>query len=195
MSSVLFSGSNPRSLGQAWLPVDLAWLAWTCHPWMANQILQPTAGVAYYGQVMIPESLTVTTVGLIVSQAASGGSPANMFVGVFNQAGVRQGVCTDRTASFATSGQKACTMVVDGGKSLTFTGGPGVWMWVGLLVGTQSSTPGQFRSVCSSGITASFGNSPGWVSGTLGTSLTALPTTFDPLTLSSNAGPILYGLV
>jgi hypothetical protein len=165
-------------------------LAWTSSPLMCGGTFTPTAGKLYVGRAYAPEQITVTNMRVYVGAGTGATALANCFMGLYTSAGTRIAVSNDMSTDFATTGDRVTTsLTVDGGQSLTF-GGPGVYVWVALVVGTQSTTALTVRQTSSAtsagqtnmGLTAA---SP-FFGGNSGTGLTALPTTFTPTALSSD---------
>lgn len=183
---------------KGWLPADHGLLACSVgDPNTASQTFQPATGVPVYSRVKAATDLTVANVKLVVSQAGTGATAlANCFVGVFNSAGTRIGVSANQNTNWATANEKTIAITVDAGQSLAVVGGIGRWIWVALLVGTQSTTPVQFRSVASSSAITNFGlsaSSP-FRCGTLGSGLSALPTSITASSMTTAAGPLLVGI-
>lgn len=152
---------------------------------------QPANGVAYYTQCRISQDFTLANVIINISTGFSGGGGANMFVGIYDSTGTRQGVSAEQSASWATGGNKTVAITLDAGKSLALT--TGSFIWVGFLVGTQSATPGLLRTLgTASGtlLNVNLGASNLRI-GSAGAGLSALPATVTPSGMSGSlsSGP------
>jgi hypothetical protein len=139
------------------------------------------AGYCYLNKVWVPTAATLATVWVIVQVAGTGGTAlANCFVGVFNSSGTRLGVSATQAAAWATAGVKSAALTVDSGQSLAIAAGS--YIYVGILVGTQSSTPVQLGRIwaplqlgANVNLAAADGFRQGYISGG---GLSAMPTSF-----------------
>lgn len=164
-------------------------------PAEANQGFQMAAGVATYHKVKVPHDMTISSLKYVVTQAGTGGGAANGFLEVFNSAGTRIGTGPDQAAAFATTGEKTVAITVVGGQSLSITGGPNAYVWVGVLLGTAfAGTQAQLRSLNGSAVSGNFNvTGANMRAGSLGAGLSALPSSFTPGSLTASAGPVLVG--
>jgi hypothetical protein len=171
-------------------------LGWTMPPYAAASNVSFAAGVAFYSKVRVAETCTFATVHWHVSVAAvnGGASIANSFLGVYNSAGTRLGVTADQSTTFQSTGLKSAALTVDGGQSLTVTGGPDVYVYVAVLIGTQATTAGQARGSSSQSVNLGLVAADGAAAGTAGSGLSALPSSVTPSTMSTNAQIVLAGL-
>lgn len=165
-------------------------------PAMATTTMTPEAGKPVYTKIRVGALTDFSTTRLITAQAATE-QLANAFFGIFNSAGERLGVSADLSATFkAAAGEKGLTVVADGGKSLLVEGGPGIYVYGSLLFGTQGTTPATVRAATAAATSPNFGLAAKGLTlrtGTKGTGLTSLPTSFVPSELAGAAGPILLG--
>lgn len=120
-------------------PAFNALLGWTYDPVVARNIqVAPTAGISSYAKVWVPAACTIANAWITVRIAGTGAQPlVNCYLGVFNAAGTRLGVSADQSAAWATTGVKSASIILDGGQSLAIAAGS--YVYVGLLVGTQST--------------------------------------------------------
>jgi hypothetical protein len=176
----------------AWTPTDMGLLAWSYDPATTNQVFQPTAGVQHYTRIKVGKALTISNVKLQIAVASSS-EDANCFVSVYSIGGTRLGVSADQSVGFRSAGEKTVAITVDSEKSLSIA--ERSEFWVGLLMGTQGTTPGKFGCGASSGVSANLGTSGATLrSGSAGSGLTAAPASFTPSSLAAVQGPILYGI-
>lgn len=172
-----------RGLG----PVFNNLAGWNFDPILMNGDTVPGAGVGFYCKVWVPAAVTLSKAVIRVGTAGTGATPlANCYLGIFNAAGTRIGVTADQAAAWATNGDKIATVTADAGQSLAVTAGS--YVYVGILVGTQSTTNVRINRTSNAGfVNAAMVAADGFREGTLGTGLTALPTsiTVASLTLSS----------
>lgn len=169
-------------------------------PAMATTSFAPEGGKPLYVQVPVRvASADFSTVRLVVATAGTGATAlANCFVAVYSSTGTRLGVSADQSASWATAGEKGVSVTVDSGQSLTIAGGSEVFVWVSILVGTQSTTAVQFRAATATATVPNFAMAAAGKTlraGTTGTGKTTAPTSFTPSELASTQGPTLAGVI
>jgi hypothetical protein len=106
------------------------------------------AGSQHFIKVPIQRTGTISKVGLMLFVVGSG-TAANCFVSVHNSSGVMLGLSADLATQWTTSVQRfdQWTVTPVGAQSLAVTAADGAYMYVGVLVGTQSGTPIQFGRV------------------------------------------------
>jgi hypothetical protein len=171
-------------------------LGWTMPPYAAGANVSFTGGVAFYSKVRVPETVTFGTVHWHVSVAAvnGGASIANSFLGLYNSAGTRLGITADQSTAFQSTGLKSASLTVDGGQSLTVTGGPDAYVFIAVLIGTQATTAGQARGSSSQSVNLGLVAADGAQAGTAGSGLSALPASVTVSSMSTNAQIVLAGL-
>lgn len=158
---------------------DYSYIAWTGDPATRSGATAPSAGVLLLARVNLRYTASPSTVHLNVSTAGAGGTPANCFVGLYNSAGSLIGFSADQTTNWQSTGDKAISLTAQSAGSLTNLAAG--YCWVAVLVGTQFTTAVQFSvhssqpSMINSGLSAS-----AYRSGTSGSGLSALPTSFTP---------------
>jgi hypothetical protein len=179
-------------------PADNLLLDWNFDPGESTNLSTPVAGVLNCSRFWVPQTITIANIWTMLMTAGAGATAlANCYVGVYGNpsAGVFNllGSSTDQSTAWATltANMSIAAVTVAAGQSLTVPGGSGSYVYVGRLVGTQSTTAVQFGSraqnnanVANVGMVLSGG---GWTANALprsfttGTALTALPSTVTPL--------------
>lgn len=140
-----FKVNGIQLLSSNYHPEDQSLLAWTADPAIRAGATTPSQGVAYLMGINLRYTTTVGTIHVNVSTAGTGAQAlANCFVGLYNAAGTLIGVSTDQSSNWASTGDKAIAITVVGGQSITNLAA-GTY-WVGILVGTQSTTALQLSS-------------------------------------------------
>lgn len=173
----LSSGTPPRGKTQA----DYGLKAWSASPEGGSSDNAPPAGVL---QVLRARMVVAGTLGSLrysVGTAGTGTTAlANCFLGVYALDGTLLGTTADQAAAMGTAGVKTAGLTAVAGKSPTFALDD--LMWLGLLIGTQSTTAlrlhrtaGGHASLVNFGLPA-----PDLVAGGIGSGLTALPASFVP---------------
>lgn len=173
-------------------PSDVGLLAWSTHPFACGTSYTAQAGIGLYTRVTLPQRITVSNVLCAYTTAATANT--NAFFGIFDSSGVRRGVSSDQSTPLQTvspQGGRVVAISADSNQSLIV--GPG-FIWVGLVIGAFTQAP-VFRSSSSSNSATTFGQSAApFMVGTIGTGLTALPTSITPGSMTGSQGPILLGL-
>lgn len=180
-------------------------LAYTCPPALATTgsgspgIL---GGWAYGAKIYFPANLTATSIIVDVTSLGTGGAIANCYVGLYDSSGTRLGVSAELSSNWATVGTKTHTLTADATGSLSITGGPGVYGFIVVLMGTQNTTTSfQLRTGEGNGSAAP---NVGLAAGTNAlrsfrwgnAALSSLPTSFNPLTATSlTASLLLWGAI
>lgn len=173
-------------------PRHLKMCAWSYDPFIAESAAAPSAGVAYYWKVMVPETITFTNFHCSVVAAASS-QAANVFGAVYDKTGTRRGVTANQATAFQSTGWKSWAFTADAG-GLSITGGEDEYAFLAFLVGTQGTTTGTLARHTPNSIAAALNGQ--LVAGTdplrhftNGSALTALPASFTPL-----SGPVAAAL-
>lgn len=129
----------------AWQPGDGAGLlTWAYDPEGSNGAqTAPTAGQLVLVRQRVTQDTLLTGGGVVVMGAASGATAlANCYVAAIDRAGVTRGVSADQAAAWTTTGGKRAAYTANAGQTLLIAG-TDRWYWIGVLVGTQSTTPMQ----------------------------------------------------
>lgn len=148
----------------------------------------PVAGTVYLSRVETPRPITVRNLAIPVLVAGTGATAlANCYLGLYDSAGARLGVTAEQHAAWATVGVKTAALAVAAPIDLPF-------VYIALLVGTQSTTPVQF--VQSNGLSnaaiLNWEYSPTFLGAKADTGASALPTT--SATIVANGTLVLAGL-
>ena len=142
------------------------------------------AGTVYMTRVYIPETVTLAAVNYVVAAVASGtGSTTGFVFGVYDPTGTRLATTADQSSAVTTATSKSPALTVDSGKSLTITGGQDIYVYVGVIAATLTSTAFTMPRGSGTGTVANMG-----FTGTTGpfrfgvqaNSQTVLPTSFNP---------------
>jgi hypothetical protein len=182
------------------IPSDNLMISWNYDPADSAVVIAPAAGVLTVARVRIPVSCTISNVISFLRTAAINGaaSIANSYCGVYSSSGILLGGSADQSSAFQTlgSGCIPSSLTATSTGSLTLVGGPSVFVYVGRLIGTQSTTAAGFATralgqnvsanigLLSSGTVFTSGAIPRTIA--YGTGLTALPTT---IVTTSSATP------
>jgi hypothetical protein len=107
----------------------------TVDPMIPGAVVQFTTLVPIIAKIYVPETLTFANVILYKNAASTGQVAGGNQAGIYLSTGVRIGASTAATTltALGTLGLKTLALTVDGGQSLTVTGGPGVFVWVAVL--------------------------------------------------------------
>lgn len=148
------SGSGSGfSQGAAWSPSPLAhkYLAWSYDLIHADSTGGSALGTAVFTRIDIPQAITVAS---LVAYVANNLTGVPTFVGAAlydgsgsqSGSGVGQRLATtaDQSASWNTNGEKTMALTVDAGKSLSFVGGLGVWVYAAFLTAGGAGNPTSF---------------------------------------------------
>lgn len=166
-------------------PAHYGLLSFSAPPETVSATAPVNAGWGYYVKILVP--FTQTFASMVVMQSAGSTGGANMYLGLYDQSGTRLGVSADQSSVFTAAQNRAVTLTADSPGSLTVTGSTSQYVWAGLLIGTQSTTPVTYRATSAGSGAAGNPNVTGssqWA-GSLGTGLTALPTSFAPGSLTA----------
>lgn len=181
------SGQRWAGEDPVWVPSDHGLLAWSFDPILQSGGGTPTAQLPYWTKVKVPVTRTFANAHVDVFVAGTGATAlAGCFVAVFNSAGTRLGISADRSVDWANAGFRTAALTVDGGQSLTVTGSDTAYVWVVVLVGTQSTTQLQlFRAPVGANAAASNPNVAGAAlrAATSAGGQTVMPTSFAPASL------------
>lgn len=165
-------------------------LTWSHSPatWISTQAV--TAGVVYCMKAWTPEPMTFASIFWSVRTAGVTGT-ATLWHGVYNSAGTLLGKTADLGAQVTSTGNKGpAALTVEGGQSLTVTGGPGTYVWLATLCGVQNTgTP--WATVAASGGNSGDANfnltGANLIAGQVLTGQTALPATITPANITLSA--------
>lgn len=179
-----------------WQPQHHGVFGWNYDPALSGGSSVPLAGALFLVRVPVPEIITIGGVAILVGTGGTGATAlANCFLGVYNTAGTRLGASADQSAAWATSGFKSAAVTVDGGQSLS-VGGPGVYVFAGILVGTQSTTNlslGRLSNTTTAFLNANLSATTArWASN--GSGQTALPTSVTMGSNTTNGNGFWVGL-
>jgi hypothetical protein len=118
-------------------PSTHGYLAWT-HPTTLNTTNNnPTAGKFYMMKVLVPLSISVTSVSYYVQTIGATLTSGQNFVGILNSSGTVLGTSADQTTNFGATGLKTAALT---GGPFAITGGGGVFVWV-VFLSNGTTTP------------------------------------------------------
>jgi hypothetical protein len=129
------------SYGVMGVPSQNNFQAWSFNPSKVAYSSSPAgAGALTVQKIIIPEPITVSSMGVFVGTAASGSTPpSSIWYALFNSSGTRLGTSTtDAGSSWTTKGYRPETLTADASGSLSLPVG---WLWGAFLVGAAGSTP------------------------------------------------------
>lgn len=146
------------------------------------------AGTAYVAKVVVRSPVTISKIGIVISNAPSMAAGSGAFLALYNSAGAQIGVTSDQSTVWNAAGFYSPSI---GSQTLT----PGNY-YVVFIVGAAASpsittaptTPVINLNAAGSGIMESLNiaaTAPRW--GTAGTALTAVPATINPNSLGNTA--------
>lgn len=116
---------------------------WTCDPAITTTS-NVGSGRPYLLKVWIPRTVTINNIVTVVATAGSG-LTTNSNACIFDSAGTQQAVTAELSTTLSSTGVKTIAVTTP----YTVTGGPGVFVWIGLKV--SGTTPPQLlRSIGSS---------------------------------------------
>lgn len=117
-------------------------VGWTISPrYLLPQASPPVAGRVELQRIFIPEKVTLANLLYYVKTAGTGAQlPVNVFGCVYSKGGVLLGKTADQATPVQSVGTKIAALTVEAGQSLVIDGGPDVFVYAGILIGTQSST-------------------------------------------------------
>jgi len=188
--ALVVTGAYPAGVTQ---PSDHGRKAWSAPLATVSGANAPSAATAYWTRVPILDTFTVASVKCLVNQAGTGATPlAGVFFSVNRANGTRMGISADQATALATGGEKTVNITVDGGQTLAVTPLE-LYVWVGLAVATQATTPVTIRGAYSAGAAvANVGlTAPNLLSGSQGGTIGA---SFTPASMAANSH-FWYGLV
>lgn len=138
------------------------------------------AGTMYLQKVAVKRDITINN--LWVAVFTAGATVANGYLGVYSAAGTRLGVTAAQTTSFQSTGAKSVALTA----GVNLIGGPGIYVWLAILVGSAGTLPQFCRG------STNFGNAgltaAPYKFGTSGTSQTSMPAS---ITMSSMGSSII----
>ena len=124
---------------------DLGLLSWAYDIVATSTTVTPTAGVVYFTKNTVRAPITVAQAVLLLATGGSGATPlANVYAGIYDDAGVLRGKSADASALFATNASKYVPITAEPGQSLAFSPAD-AYFYVALLIGQQATTAAQVR--------------------------------------------------
>jgi hypothetical protein len=173
--------TNPNAL-----PEEQSQLGWSFDPALSSANLAPSgAGVLQLMRLKVPKASTITN--LLVNVTVAGATLTNSYAALYNAAGTQQGVSTDQSTPWTSTGVKTIAL----GSPVAVTAGT---YYAAILVATATTLP-QFRGGSGTVGTANAGiTTAPFRCGTIGSSLTAAPASYTPSSMSTNNFPFWVGL-
>jgi len=168
-------------------PSSLLKAGWTLHPHVVSSTGAPTAGRCHVARCYIDQDATLSTFWLPVATIVTSGTTASVYGGVFSPAGVLLGKTFNLATTVSTGSAfwKQGVLTAEAGRSLAVVAGAASYVYLGLVVGTVGALT-LFRGALGSIFlpNAAAGNPNLYAGATAGTGLTAMPTSFDPTSVS-----------
>lgn len=168
-------------------PGDHGYLTWTYDPILSSGASNVPAGSIVLAKVKVWDEATVASIALSVS--AAGVTLANSFVALFGPTGTRLGVSTDQSST----GTGSSNWTTTGVKTIALTAPASVdagTYFLGILIGSGGTIPTFLRGASSAAVNAGL-SAPSLRFSTVGTGLTAMPSSVD-LSTQSAAQPALW---
>jgi hypothetical protein len=123
------------------LPMHMGFLAWTYDPVWCLSTMLPPQRTPQLAKAYIPETMTLATAHVYVTTVATTPTAGENQLGVYLSTGTRIGTTNAATTAtaFTSTGRKDLALTVDGGQSLTVTGGPSVFVWIAMTGGAATN--------------------------------------------------------
>jgi hypothetical protein len=159
-------------------PADHGLAAWTFDPAsMSTTGVALTAGVIHLARIRLPRAVTVTGMHLYLTNAGSG--LTNCFAGLYDSAGTRRAVTANEATNWAGTGLRSPAFTA------SYAATAGLY-WLAILIG--GTPPSIARAAMGGGyvgMTTIGQSASDYRSATTGSSLTALPTSITPASLTA----------
>jgi hypothetical protein len=155
MSGISVQGANIGAVPYSIDPAINGFLAWSSDIFEATTTATPTAATIYLSKIMVPKTITATNVNVLTLTA--GTNYTNAQLGIYDSSGVLLGA-TAVQASAGTNGFGSVALsTIALTSAQTITGGPGVFVYGALHMGTNAATAAQFRAVSTTALVGNVG--------------------------------------
>jgi hypothetical protein len=170
-------------------PPAFGYKAQLCDPaQLASGSLDAGTGVVHASMIYLDVATTIA--GIVVVNTTIPTTPSNVYLGLYDTAGVRLAISGDLTSIMGTTGEKASgTLTIDGGQSLTAKTG---WIVCAILLGAGTASTWGKTAGSQSAISTVAGRPHRAF--TSGTGLTALPASITMASVTDRASPIWFAL-
>jgi hypothetical protein len=138
---------------------------------------------------MVPTTISVTNITVAISNAGSGLTSGQNFMGLYSSSGTLIGTTADQTTNFSSTGIKVAALI---GGPYTITGGSNTFVWVA-FVANGTTLPKPIGSGIGVVGLANLGLTAATYRGAYnGTASTALPSSITPSSNSSTSNVLVF---
>jgi hypothetical protein len=164
-------------------------LGWTMSSLEAGSNATLVSGRLYLFKIMVPTTISVTNITVAISNAGSGLTSGQNFMGLYSSSGTLIGTTADQTTNFSSTGIKVAALI---GGPYTITGSSNTFVWVA-FVANGTTLPKPIGSGIGVVGLANLGLTAATYRGAYnGTASTALPSSITPSSNSSTSNVLVF---